>query len=131
MNLANIMDAIANALIDAQVVATVYSWPTDNANVPCAVVAYPIDPIDFDMTFQRGSDRLVIPVYFLVGRASDRTARDQVSAVIDGAGSIKVAIDGDLGSVVQTARVMACQIQEFTLAGVSHLAARFDIEIYS
>jgi hypothetical protein len=131
MNLANIMDKIADALTDGGVTKRAYAWPVETVSPPCAVVGYPQEPIEFDSTFSRGSDLITIPVYFIVGKASDRNSRDQLSEIIDGANSVKECLDGDLNGSVHTAVVRSCLVTEIQVAGVAHLAAQFNLEIYT
>ena len=131
LNLSNVMDAIANTALSGSVMERVYAWPADSVSAPCLVVGYPTEDIEFDVTFQRGSDRAVFPLYALVGKASERTARDRLSDVITGARGVKDKLDGTLGGVVSTARVTTCKAEEITVAGVSYLSATFEIEVYT
>lgn len=131
MDIAAVMDAIANTIKEGGVMSRVYEWPAESVTVPCAVVGYPEDDIEFDMTFARGSDRAEFRLYLLVGKATDRTARDRLSALIAGARGIKAVIDGDLGGAVQTARMTTMKIEEVTIAGATVLAAVAKIEVYS
>lgn len=126
LDLGAVMDSIAALVQDSGWRA--YAWPSDSVSVPCAVVGYP-ENIDFDTTFVRGSDSAVIPLWFVVGRTSDRTARDEISRVITGANSIKETLDGDLSGAVQTARVTDCQVEEITIEGIKYISAKFLIEI--
>jgi hypothetical protein len=130
INLAGVMDALAARLVTADVTERAYAWPADNVQPPCAVIGYPED-IEFDATFGRGSDVAVFPVWFLVGKVSERTARDRLSAIVTGATGIKNALDGGYPSYIQTARVQNCRPAPVTVAGVEYLAARFDVEVYS
>jgi hypothetical protein len=95
VRLGDLMDAIA-LRVPRGATGRVYAWPVETISPPCAVVAYPNDPIDFDLTYGRGSDRLRIPLYFMVGKAVERTARDALSGVLTGATGIKDALDGAL-----------------------------------
>ncbi len=95
IQLGPLMDAIA-AKVPAGATERVYAWPVESVSPPCAVVGYPDQPIEFDATFGRGSDRVRIPLFLLVGKATERTARDALSAVLTGATGIKDAIDGPL-----------------------------------
>jgi hypothetical protein len=124
------MDAIAEQIISSGLQKRAYAWPVETVTVPCAVVGYPTS-LDFDATFNRGSDNAIHPVYFVVGKVSDRTARDELSGIIANSINIKTAIDGTLGDVVSSANVTDCQIQEITIGAVQYIAARFEIEIYS
>lgn len=94
MNLADVMDELA-ARIETIDGLQVFSFPPDNVAVPAAVVTYP-EAYDYDATYSRGSDRLTIPMVVMVGKASDRSSRDQLSAYADGSGarSIKAVVEG-------------------------------------
>ncbi len=131
IDLAVVMDAIAQELLDADVVTRAYGWPYSDAKPVSAIVNYPEDDIEFDVVFGRGSDRAVFPVYIVCGLANERTARDVASGYITGATAVKDALDGDLGGAVQTARVMTANIARLTLGGTEYLAVRFDLEVYS
>lgn len=129
--IADVMDAIADTLIEAEILPRVYAYPAGNVTVPAAVVSYPAEDIDFDVTFKNGSDRAVFPVFFLVGKATDKAARDTLSEIISGASDIKAALDGTLGDVVQTARVTGLRVESVTVAGADYLSATASIEVYS
>jgi hypothetical protein len=132
LDLSAVMDAIADTIRTANVTERVYEWPTESVTEPCAVVGYPRDEeIDFDVTYGRGSDRAVFPVYLLVGKVSDRTARDRLSALLTGATGLKDHVDGTLGGVVQTARLITVGIEEITVGAVKYLAAVAKIEVYT
>jgi hypothetical protein len=95
VQLGPLMDAIAGK-VPAGATGRVHAWPVESISPPCAVVGYPDEPIDFDLTMGRGSDRLTIPLWFAVGKPVERTARDALSAVLTGVSGIKDAIDGAL-----------------------------------
>lgn len=127
-----------NALMDALGVrlATitglrVYDYSADTAAVPAAIVGLP-SQITYDYTKGRGSDRIVIQIFLLVGRTADRAARDQLSAYLAGSGaqSIKAAID-DAQPVGYRSRVMGARNsdQAFTMNGVTYVGAIFDVEL--
>ncbi len=128
--LGDVMDAIAATLLSGNVTKRAYAWPEEAVAVPCAVVGDP-ESIDFDATYGRGSDKATFPVWFLVGLVTGRASRDALSDIITGAAAVKNVLDGTLGGVVQTARVTDCQPDVVTVGGVSHLAGRFDVEVYS
>lgn len=130
IDMSAVMDAIAERLTENNVSPRVYAWPEGSISAPCAVVGYPTE-LDFDMTFKRGGDRAVFPVYLLVGNAVTRAARDALSGIIAGATGVKDAIDGNLGGAVQSARVTNCRIEEVAVGGVAYLAARFDTEVFT
>jgi hypothetical protein len=128
-NLGEVMDAIALAIEAQGVTERTYAYPAESISPPCAVVAYPTD-IEFDVTYNRGADRCVIPVYFIVGRVVERSARDALAGIITGATGIKEALDGDLGGTVQTLRVMDMKIMNVQVSGIDYLAAQFNAEVY-
>lgn len=131
LDLAAVMDAIAVNL-SAVTGLRCYGWPTDNVAPPAGIVGYPAD-IEFDLTFQRGSDRATFPVWVLVGKAYDRASRDLVAAYIAGVDDVKEALDGDLPvdmtPTVQSCRVTDCRIEVVPVGGVDYLAARFELDV--
>ncbi len=130
MDLAAIMDAILEQVLDGTDIKTGYAYPAESINPPCAVVGYP-EEIEFDATFGSVNNRLKIPVHIAVGKVHDRSARDRISVLIAGVGSLKAALDGDLGGVVQTCRVTECEISTLTVAGVEYLSARLLLDIFN
>lgn len=124
------MQAIADRLVAAGVVTDAYGWPNRNATPISAIVSYPAS-IEFDATFGRGSDKAVFPVFVICGDVAAEDTRDVLSVYVSGVGSVKDALDGTLGGVVQTARVTDCEIAVINLAGVDYMAARYEIEVYS
>lgn len=124
------MQAIADTAQTAGVTTRVYAWPNDAASVPCLVVGY-CDRLDFDATFGRGADRAEFPVWIICGRATERTTRDVLSALITGDTGVKNALDGTLGGVVQSARVTGVSIETVSLGGQEFLSAKFLIDIVS
>jgi hypothetical protein len=130
MDLGQIMQAVADELVSASVVANAYGYPAKSITPPCAIVGYP-EEIEFDMTFQDGSHKLDLPVWIFVGTVHDRSARDRMSDLISGVSGVKEALDGTLTAAVQTCRVVDCRIEMITIAGVDYLSAKFSLEIYS
>ena len=130
MNLSNIMDGLAAKVIAADITAgtpyNVYPFPPLSITVPCAIVGYPT-AIDFDTTFQRGSDTVDIPVWFVVGRSTTKAARDKLSSILTGVGSIKTALDGP--STFGDIRVVDAAVETITIGLVDYLSARFDCEV--
>lgn len=105
----------------------VADYPSDAANPPQAIVSLP-ETVEYDAVAGRGADRVVIPVLVLVGKVSDRSARDAVARYVSGEGawSVKAAIEaGDL-----TVRVTAARIDVVTIQAIEYLGASFDVEVY-
>lgn len=122
------MDGLAALITADSLVSQVYAYPVESVTVPCAVVGYPTE-IEFDLTFQRGGDRVELPVWFIVGKTGTKDARDRLSVVLADATSVKDSLDGSqsFGSV----RVTDASIEEVTVSGVAYLSARFDVEVLS
>jgi hypothetical protein len=131
LDLNTVMDAIGTRLLTISGLR-VYDFSADQVAVPAGVVGLP-ETVEYDSTFARGSDRIVIPVHLMVSKVSDRSGRDALAPYVAGTGtkSIKAAVDGTLGGTVQTARVMSATPQTFTVAGVDYLGASFRVEAYS
>ena len=124
------MDAITDTLTSGGRDEPMYPFPAESVAPPCWVVGYPTE-IEYDSVFARGSDRAVYPLWYVIPRNDPLSARDALSAVIAGAESVKLLLDGTLGSVVQTCRVTDCQPDFIEIGGVPLAAARFTLEVYS
>lgn len=109
----------------------VSTYPADRANPPQAIVSLP-EIVEYDAVMGRGADRVVIPVTVLVGKVSDRAARDKLARYVSGSGadSVKAAVDGELGGAAQTARVTGATISVVTIEAIEYLGASFDVEVY-
>jgi len=130
MNLADVMDELA-AQLDTIDGLRVYSWPADAVQVPAAVVAYP-DAYTFDLTYGRGVDQLAVPVYVLVGRISERTARDHLGAYCDGSGaaSVKAVLEAGAYTAMSSVRVASATFEAITVNAIEYLAATFTVDVY-
>lgn len=131
MDLAAVMDAIATQL-DTIAGLRVHPHPPDSIHPPAAVVTYP-DSYDFDQTYARGADRLELPVVVLVGKVSERSARDTLAAYVNGSGakSIKAVVESGTYTAFDTVRVTGAS---FDVIGVGspetqYLAATFVLDI--
>lgn len=109
----------------------VYDWLVDNAQIPAAMIGFP-ETYEFDASFNRGVDRLQIPVHVLVGRITDRSSRDNMAAFVDGSGpaSIKQRLEEGTYAAFNSIRVANVTFQTVTLAGVELLAATFNVDIW-
>lgn len=128
LDMSAVMDGLAELISDEGIVENIYPWPADTVAVPCALVGYPTD-IEFDLTMGRGSDRAVFPVFFMVGKTSDKSSRNALSLILADATSIKDALDGthSFGAV----RVTDCKVNEVTVGAIAYLAAVFTTEVIS
>jgi hypothetical protein len=133
LDLNAVMDAIGARLLGVTGLR-VYDYAADGASPPAAIVSLP-RRVEYDAVMGRGADRLVIPVTVLVGRVSDRAARDKLGRYISGTGasSVKTAIEGGdppLGGAAQTVRVTEATVDVVTIQAVEYLGASFDVEVY-
>lgn len=98
-----------------------------------AAIVLPASPlINYDATMQRGSDDYQLVIRLLVNASVDDTSQTNLDAYLEpsGASSIKAAIDGDLGGVVDFARVArADNYGEYEYAGVTYLGVEFVVEV--
>lgn len=125
--LSTVMDAIASTAIAQGVTTRAYAYPAPNPIAPCMIVGYP--RITFDYTFKRGADEATFPIWFVVGKVIDKSARDQLSLIITGATGVKDKLDGDLTGAVQTCRVEGGDIEVVNIAGVEWLAFKFTLDV--
>lgn len=129
MLLSDVMDELGAAL-DGIVGLRVFPYWADRVTPPAAVVGWP-EPLTYDSTMARGSDRATVPVMVLVGKVDARSARDALSQYADGSGpfSVKAALDGGTYTACDSVRVASCEFTVITVAGVEYLAATFQVEI--
>ena len=128
MDLGAVMDEVAE-LLATLTDLRVYAWPVEQAQPPAAIVAYPT-AYTFDETYNRGMDRMTLPVVVLVGRAVDRTARDKLSSYVDGPASVKRTLEsGGPYQAFDTVRVGSPDFDIYELAANKYLAAIFDLDI--
>lgn len=133
LDLNAVMDAIGARLLGVTGLR-VYDYAADAAAPPAAIVALP-ETVEYDTVAGRGADRVVIPVTVLVGKVSDRAARDQLAQYVSGTGasSIKTAIESggsDLGAVAHTVRVTQARVDVVTIQAIDYLGASFDVEVF-
>lgn len=126
LNLNTAMDAIGTAL-GGITGLRVYDYPSDNIAVPAAVVAWP-DELEYDHTHARGVDRAVFRVHVLVGKVSDRAARDQINAYTNGAGAANASVKTALDAIGPHVRVGKVAFTVMTVAGLEYLTATFDVD---
>ena len=129
MNLADVMDEVAAAL-GTITGLRVHAHPPGQVHPPAAVVSYP-ETYTFDGTYGRGMDRLTLPVVVVVGKASDRGARDALAAYADGSGarSVKAVVEAGTYTACDTAVVTGAEFDVVTIGGQDYLAALFTVDI--
>jgi hypothetical protein len=130
LDLGAVMDAIGTRL-GTITGLRVADYPSDIANPPQAIVSLP-ETVEYDAVMARNADRVVIPITVLVGKVSDRAARDALALYVSGSGgsSVKAAVDGDLAGTVHTARVTGATINIVTIQAIDYLGASFSVEVF-
>ncbi len=131
LDLSAAMDGIGDALVSGGYVGKVYRWPTDTIQPPCAVVGYPQDPLELGITFQRGADHTVIPVFLICGLASAEATRDVVSDHIKSATAVKTMLDGNLSGAVSSLDCRECTIERVRVGEQYYISLRFDCDVIS
>lgn len=132
MNVEEIMDAVAARLATIDGLLA-YAYPQDKVSAtPVAVVSYPA-VYNFDATYARGHDDLMLPVVLVVGRAADaRALKVALLAFIagDGPSSVKEVLEAEpLPDGIDAIRVPTVEVTPITIGGTDYVAAVFDVEI--
>lgn len=129
MNVALVMDELGAAL-GAISGLRVFPYSAPKIVPPAAIVGWP-DPYTYDSTMVRGSDRMVIPVFVVVGNVDARSSRDAIARYADGSGaaSVKAVIEAAEYTACDSVRVQSCEFSTITVAGVEFLAATFQIDV--
>lgn len=129
--LAATMDALGTK-IGAITGLRVYSWPNQSPAVPAVIVDYPAE-ITYDLTFHRGADQAIFPVYILVGSPDEETSKALLSPYVSSGDvkELKTALEADptLGGVIQTCRVRDCRIARIAMAANVYLGAHLEVEV--
>lgn len=131
LQIADVMDGLATRMGTVGGL-NVYPFPADNVAVPAAVVGYP-EPLEFDVTMGRGTDRATMPVHVVISRVSDRASRDALTDYMggSGAGTVKAAIEADktLGGASSSVQVTEVRGVNIRIAGVDYIAATFMVDV--
>lgn len=131
LNVNTVMDGIGVRLATISGLR-VFDFMPDSFSPPAAVVSLP-DLVDYDASYQRGTDRIKFNVHVLVGKVSDRNARDRLGDYLAGTGgtSVKTAIEADktLGGAAETTRVESATVSVMTVAGMDFLAATWVVDV--
>lgn len=130
LKLNDVMDDLGSALGSIPGLRVFPYW-ADKVVPPAAVVGWP-DPLTYDQTMRRGSDRVTdLPVFVMVGKVDARTSRDQLAVYADGAGarSVKTVIEAHPATAWDVATVTRAEFGTVTVGGVEYLSATFYIDI--
>jgi hypothetical protein len=133
VNLVALMDELAARLDTVPSLAgKTYGYPPAKlASTPAAIVTYPTDGA-YDATYGRGTDSMTGVVVVVVGRPTDRTARDRVGGYIAGSGpeSMKGVLDADGYASCDGVRVTGWETDVYSIGDIEYLTAVFSLEIY-
>lgn len=132
MDLNAVADEIATVLKTiADFTGRTSAFPPGSVSPPAAIVSYP-ESVEFDETYGRGMDRIRDwPVVLVVGRVTDRTARNAIyrytSAV--GATSVKAVFEAHTWTSVDDLRVASVEFDVHEIGAVSYIVAVFHLDI--
>lgn len=132
MRLSDVMDDVAARLRSITEFRAVYEWPVGKpGETPAAIVAYP-ESYNPRATYQRGAAAMTLPVIVVVGKASERTARDELSQFVDGSGASSVIAVLESGTYTAFEALAVSDNIEFdvvTIGETDYIAALFDVDI--
>lgn len=124
INLNTATDALGVALAGVTGLR-VYDYEASSGAVPAGMVLLP-ETLTYDNTKGRGTDHAVFPVLIIVGKVSDRAARDKLAAYCDGTGGPTVSVKAALDALAAV-RVESVTFTTVTWGGVPYLAAEFSV----
>ena len=129
MILSDVMDELATQLGTISGLR-VFGFPPDSVVPPAAIVTYP-EQIDYDATYGRGADEMVLPLMVVVGKMSDRATRDLLSVYCDGSGdsSVKAVLEDGTYTSFDSIRVASVAFDVVTIGGTGYLNAEFTLQI--
>lgn len=129
MNIADVYSELA-AQLDTIPGLRVYAYPPDQVQVPAAAFAFPDNPA-FDLTYQRGGDRLTVPLHVLVSGAVDRLAVEELGRFTAGSGgsSVKQVLEAGVYTAFDFVRVASARFESFLVARVDYVGATFLLDV--
>lgn len=132
MDMGEVMQQVADRL-DTIPGLRVFGYPPDKPPpAPSAVVTYP-GTLTYDGGYARGMDRMDPTVVALVGKVSDRTARDRISKYANGSGdeSFKQLLEAEdwEHSTFDSMRVTQVEFDVIAIGAVEYLSATFTLDI--
>lgn len=134
LRLKAINQAIATALEEREVATKAWPEPRELADTGDAIVGYPTS-IEFDVTFQRGADRAVIPIWIVAGLVGEEGTLDELDRLLgDGQQAVKAALEtgeyGGLDEVISALTIRTGGVDQVLVeGGLRYAAARFDAEV--
>jgi hypothetical protein len=128
MRLAEVMDEIAIRLRSITQFREVAEWPKASVTPPAAVVAYP-ENYNPHATYARGATELKLPVFAVVAKISERSARDALSQLVDGPTSVITVLESGTYTAFDTITVSNVDFDTVTIGGTDYITAVFDCDI--
>lgn len=123
MDLAATMDALATAASTGTTTGRSYAYPVDDAQPPCVIVGYPTE-WDFDVTMTVKNAKATYPVWYVVGKVTEKATRDKVSAAV-------LVLKTALEAASLVIRVVRSAFEPVVLGGVTYMSVRLDCEVWS
>lgn len=129
MRLEDVMDEAAGVLEDITGLR-VHAHPPGSVSPPAGIVSYP-DSIDYDATYGDDDTIKALQLVLVANKASDRAARDKVSAwsAKTGPQSVKARMEAHTWTSCDDFHVMRCEFDVVTIGGTDYLAAIFSADI--
>lgn len=121
------MDEVAAVVKQLTGLKAVFGYPPPTLVPPAGYVSYPRS-VDFDQAYCRGEDGYQdLPIVLVVGKATERSARDAVGgwASGDGPKSLKRVMEARVWESCDDVTVTSCEFDVEKIAGVDYLAALF------
>ena len=126
-NVGAVMDQIGTALATITGMR-VFDFPPKSAQPPFAFVDMP-ERVDFDLSMQRGTDRVTFTVVVAVADVVDRAARDAICAYAEGSGATSIKAVLDAATIGVSARVTSCEFRPVSLAAGTYAGCLFDLDV--
>jgi ABC-type arginine/histidine transport system permease subunit len=128
MDIAAVMDEVAAQLATIADLNVTAHW-RGSPNPPEAIVSLPRG--DFDAAYARGMDRWELPVILVLGKVSERSARDAASPYVSGSGakSFKAVLEAGTYTELDSLRVQDFEFDVVTFAAVDYLTVTFILDI--
>jgi hypothetical protein len=129
MNLTDVSEELVTALSGITGLRA-YAWARNSITPPAALVMLP-ESIEYDQTYGRGSDRIVLNVELCIGKADNRAGYAEIKPYANGSGSksIKATLEGGTYTSCHSVTVQSAEFAVLEWADTSYLGAIFTVLI--